>query len=86
MTSQDILNQRLQNQIDRLEEALQDIQDGKIPDFASLEQDVSSLCTALLSLPARDSIQMSDKMREMIGLLEELAYRLKDFEAGSGKC
>jgi hypothetical protein len=82
MTSPDGLKQRLQHQINRLEDALQKIQGGTIPDFASLEQDVSSLCTDLLSAPLRDNVQIMEKMREMIGLLEELAYKLKDVQAG----
>jgi hypothetical protein len=79
MTLPGDLNQRLQHQIDRLEDALRKIRGGTVPDFAPLEQDVSSLCTALLSVPGRDSIQAAEKMREMIGLLEDLAHELKDF-------
>lgn len=81
MNTAEDLNQRLQDQITRLEDAVALIQGGKVPDLAPLEQEVSSLCNALLAAPGRDSRQTADKMREMIGLLESLAHELKDFQS-----
>ena len=81
MTASDDLNQRLQAQIVRLEDAMHMIQRGTVPDLAPLEQEVSTLCTALLSAPGKDSRQTAEKMREMIGLLEGLAHELKDFQS-----
>ncbi len=80
MTTSDDLNERLQAQIVRLEEAMHMIQRGTVPDLAPLERDVSTLCQALLTAPGKDSRQTADKMREMIGLLEGLAHELKDFQ------
>ncbi len=80
MSTPEDLNQRLQNQINRLEEAMQLIQSGTVPDLAPLERDVTTLCNALLAAPGKDSRQTAEKMREMIGLLENLAHELKDFQ------
>lgn len=81
MSTSDELNQRLQAQITRLEDAVHLIQGGTVPNLAPLEQEVSALCNALLAAPGRDSRQTADKMREMIGLLESLAHELKDFQS-----
>lgn len=80
MTSSDLLNQRIQGQIDRLETALANLQSGNIPDLRPLEQEVASLCNDLISAPGDESRQTAEKMREMIGLLESLAFELKDFQ------
>lgn len=84
MTLSKDLNDRLQIQIDRLEVAMQKLQSGEVPDLQPLEAEVSSLCNALLSAPQEDSRMAAEKMREMIGLLENLAYELKDFKAALG--
>lgn len=75
------LNQRIQVQIDRLDDALRNLQNGSVPDLAPLENDVAALCNDLLSAPGDDSRQTAEKMREMIGLLESLAFELKDFSS-----
>lgn len=73
------LNQRIQSQIDRLEAALRDLQSGAVPDLEPLEREVADLCKDLLAAPSRESQQTAEKMREMISLLESLAFELKDF-------
>ena len=75
----DDLNQRIQLQIDRLDAALVNLQSGTVPDLRPLEQEVSNLCNDLLAAPGEESRQTAEKMREMIGLLENLAFELKDF-------
>ena len=75
------LNQRIQSQIDRLEEALRKLQSGVVPDLQPLEKEVSALCADLLAAPSKESHDTAEKMREMIGLLESLAFELKDFSA-----
>jgi hypothetical protein len=75
------LNERIQAQIDRLDQALRNLQDGAVPDLSPLEKDVAALCNDLLAAPGEDSRQTAEKMREMIGLLESLAFELKDFGA-----
>lgn len=75
------LNQRIQSQIDRLEQALRDLQTGTVPDLSPLEKEVAVLCNDLLAAPGEDSRHTAEKMREMIGLLESLAFELKDFGA-----
>jgi hypothetical protein len=81
MTISAELNQRIQSQIDRLDTALQSLQSGAVPDLQPLEKEVSDLCKDLLAAPSAESQQTAEKMREMIGLLESLAFELKDFSA-----
>lgn len=81
MSLADAINQRLQFQIDRLDMAIRDLQAGAVPDLAELQSDVTSLCEEMLKAPGEDSRQVVEKMGEMIGLLEQLARDLKDFQA-----
>lgn len=81
MTLSADLNQRIQIQIDRLEAALRNLQTGVVPDLQPLEKEVSALCKDLLAAPSAESQQTAEKMREMIGLLESLAFELKDFQS-----
>lgn len=74
------LNQKIQSQIEQLDAAINQIQTGTVPDLARLEKDVAVLCNQLLSAPGTESRQTAEKMREMIGLLEQLAHELKDFQ------
>jgi len=76
-----VLDQRLQTQIEKLQTALETLQRGTVPDMSLLEKEVSELCQNLLAAPSAESRQAADKMREMIGLLENLAYELKDFQS-----
>ena len=81
MTLSAALNERIQIQIDRLDTALRNLQSGTVPDLQPLEKEVAALCKDLLSAPSAESQQTAEKMREMIGLLESLAFELKDFSA-----
>lgn len=81
MTLSAALNERIQIQIDRLDNALRNLQSGTVPDLQPLEKEVADLCKDLLAAPSDESHQTAEKMREMIGLLESLAFELKDFSA-----
>ncbi len=80
MSNATTLNQKIQSQIDQLDTAINQLQGGTIPDLARLENDVAVLCNELLSAPGIESRQTAEKMREMIGMLEQLAHQLKDFQ------
>ncbi len=75
------LNQKIQSQIEQLDAAIGQIQNGAVTDLARLETDVGVLCNELLTAPGEESRQTAEKMREMIGLLEHLAHELKDFQS-----
>ncbi len=72
----------LQKQKDRIQEALDQMSQGTLPDMTEIDRDVFALCGAIETAPPEIAKQTEQDLRSMISMLEDLAGRIQEFKDG----
>lgn len=80
MTNNEELENRLQAQIDKIEEVIDKTRRDEIVDISDMNQQVNDICQNIVKLESRTARHMETKMSEMIGSLEILEKELKAFQ------
>ncbi len=74
------LQSRLNNMIDFVIQATDQVESGTLANLGSLDKDVSQLCSDIESAAPEVAQAVSGKMAEMVSKLEDLARALKDYQ------
>ncbi len=74
------LHSRLDNMIEFVVQATEQVESGTLANLGTLDKDVSQLCTDVESAPPEVAQSVSDKMAEMVSKLEKLAQSLKIYQ------
>lgn len=74
------LEQGLQIQMDKLNEAITKIRRNELVDIGYMEQDVSELCAKILQSDEDASKILEPKMITLITVLDELAVELQEYQ------
>lgn len=76
----DDLPQRIQNLIDRIQQAIDQVNQGDIINLDDLDNEVAAVCEAAQEPPAESVEAVDEKMDLMIARLEQLSQALDEFE------
>ena len=80
MTDAAIYISELEKQKDKIQTALDQIGQGKIPNMGEIDRDVSALCGSIEIAPPAIAKETETELRAMISMLEDLAGRIQDFQ------
>ncbi|MFN3827076.1 MAG: hypothetical protein ACK4NR_05550 [Micavibrio sp.] len=76
----DNLPARIQNLIDRIEQAIEQVRNGEIINLDDLDEEVASVCEAAHEPAPEETEEVDEKMDLMIASLEHLSQVLDEFE------
>lgn len=78
------LEQKLQQQIDLIEQAITKIRRNEVLDISFMDKDVAAICQQIIK-SEEDAVQaLEPKMIEMITKLDDLALELKEYQDRAG--
>lgn len=80
MATAEELNSRLQNQIDYIAEAINNIKQDNLMNMKPMDKEVASICEAIENADKDTAVATEAKMMEMVGLLDQLALELDEFK------
>lgn len=80
MSDENIYLTELTKQKSRIQNALDDISNGTIPNMDDIEQDLVALCGAIENASPEIARKTEGELRSMISMLEDLAGRIEDFQ------
>lgn len=72
-----MLNQTMQNTIDRAEAALSDARDGRHVDMSGFDRDVEEICALAKTADMADRVTAALGLRRLDEILGELEYALR---------
>jgi len=78
--AQPFLNE-LSKQKARIQNSIDQISSGNIPNMQEIDRDLSTLAGAIQMAPPAVAKQTEHGLRELISLLEDLAGRIQDFQS-----
>lgn len=76
----DNLPARIQNLIDRIEQAIEQVRNGEIINLDDLDEEVSRVCEDAHEPAPEETEEVDEKMDLMIASLERLSQVLDEFE------
>ncbi len=74
------LQNRLDNMIEFVDQATEQVESGTLANLGTLDKDVSQLCNDVESSSPEVAQAVSNKMAEMVSKLEDLAKALNDYQ------
>ncbi len=80
MVDESVYLEELSKQKKKIETALHEMGQGNLPDMKEIDRDVIAICGAIENAPPAIAKKTEQDLRDMIGMLEELASNIKDFQ------
>jgi methyl-accepting chemotaxis protein len=79
----DNLPARIQNLIDKINQAIEQVENGDLIDLGEMDDEVAAVCEAAQEPAVEEMEEVDEKMDEMIARLEELSEVLDSFDHGN---
>ncbi len=76
----DNLPARIQNLIDKINQAIEQVENGDLIDLGEMDDEVAAVCEAAQEPAVEEMEEVDEKMDEMIARLEELSEVLDSFD------
>lgn len=79
------LEQKLQVQMDRIQDTITKIRQNELPDISDMDKEVSELCLKIIHSNEETVKNLEPKMVNMINMLDELAVEIKEYQDRIGE-